>query len=342
VEVVADLSLIAEAGQFAGVDGTLQRACQHEGETAALEAADEVAGYPTYFKETIDLGWFAFIGRPLLWLLLKFHALTLNWGLAIVLLTMLVKGLTIPFTTKSMRSMKAMAVLAPEMKALQEKYKDDRQRLQMETMALYKQHGANPFTSCLPLLLQTPIWLALYRMLSSTGELYQQPFIPGWIDDLTAADPYYVLPIILVVTMFVQARLQPMGPVTDSSQKMQQNLMKYGLPLMFGVMSFFFPAGLTLYIFTNTVLSALHSIYMNKFDKKSLALSAKIEAAKKKADEEKNKSAAAKAKDANAGDDDDDDDASDDAPQARAKPAGNKPRPGGQNRPTGGKKKKRR
>jgi hypothetical protein len=112
---------------------------------------------------------------------------------------------------------------------------------------------------------------------------------------------------------------------------------------MFGVMSFFFPAGLALYIFTNTCLSAVHSIYMNKFDKKSLELSARIEAAKKKAEDEKNKSAAAKAKDANTDDEDDDDDASDDdAPKALAKPAGNKPRPGGQNRPKGGKKKKRR
>ena len=99
-----------------------------------------------------------------------------------------------------------------------------------------------------------PIWLALYRMLSSTGELYQQPFIPGWINDLTAADPYHVLPVVLMITMFVQARLQPAAP-TDPSQKMQQRMMQYGMPLMFGVMSFFFPAGLTLYIFTNTCLT---------------------------------------------------------------------------------------
>ena len=108
-----------------------------------------------------------------------------------------------------MRSMKAMAALAPQMKALQEKYKDDRQRLQAETMALYKQHGVNPIAGCLPILLQMPIWLALYRMLSSAGELYQQPFIPGWIDDLTTTDPYHILPIVLIATMFVQARLTP-------------------------------------------------------------------------------------------------------------------------------------
>ncbi|HEY5947513.1 MAG TPA: membrane protein insertase YidC [Kofleriaceae bacterium] len=280
-----------------------------------LEAADSVAGFTTGFKETINLGWFHIIGKPLMWLLIKFYQFVGNWGLAIMLLTLLVKGLTIPFTTKSMRSMKAMAVLAPQMKALQEKYKDDRQRLQMETMALYKQHGANPLSGCLPILLQMPIWLALYRMLSATGELYQQPFIPGWINDLTAADPTHVLPVILLITMFLQARLQPASP--DPSQKMQQNMMKYGLPLMFGVMSWFFPAGLALYIFTNTCLSALHSIYMNKFDRKSVELAAKIKAAQEKAAQDKDKGAAAKAKNANVKDttdkdttdEDDDDDA---------------------------------
>jgi YidC/Oxa1 family membrane protein insertase len=270
-----------------------------------LEAVDEVVGYSTGFTSTLDLGWFSFIGRPLMWLLLKFYSFMGNWGLAIVLLTILVKGLTIPFTTKSMRSMKAMAVLAPQMKALQEKYKDDRQRLQMETMALYKQHGANPLSGCLPILLQMPIWLALYRMLYSTGELYLQPFIPGWIDDLTTSDPFYVLPIVLMVTMFLQARLTPMSP--DPSQKMQQNMMKYGLPLMFGVMAFFFPAGLTLYIFTNTILSALHSIYMNKFDKKSLEIAARIKAAQEKIEQDKNKAAAGKAKLANVTTDEADD-----------------------------------
>ena len=250
-----------------------------------LDASDSVAGFTTGFKETINLGWFAFIGKPLMWLLLKFYSFLGNWGLAIMLLTLLVKGATIPFTTKSMRSMKAMAVLAPEMKALQEKYKDDRQRLQMETMALYKQHGANPLSGCLPLFLQMPIWLALYRMLSSTGELYQQPFIPGWINDLTAADPYHILPVLLLVTMLAQARLQPASP--DPSQKLQQNMMKWGLPIMFGVMAFFFPAGLTIYIFTNTCLSALHSIYMNKFDKKSIEIAAKIKANQEKAAAEK-------------------------------------------------------
>jgi YidC/Oxa1 family membrane protein insertase len=251
-----------------------------------LGGADDAAGFATNFKSTIDLGWFAFIGKPLLWLLLKFYSFLQNWGLAIILLTFLVKGATLYWTTKSMRSMKAMAALAPQMKELQAKYKDDKQRLQAETMALYKTHNVNPIAGCLPILLQMPIWLALYRMLSTAGELYQQPFIPGWIDDLTSADPYYILPVVLVVTMFFQARLTP---ATGDSR--QQKFIQYGMPLMFGVMSFFFPAGLTLYIFTNTCLSAVHSIWMNKYDKKSLAI---VEKMKKATEEAAAKEAAAK------------------------------------------------
>lgn len=240
---------------------------------SSLDHADSTAGFETGFKKTIDLGWFAFIGKPLLWLLQQFYAFFGNWGIAIILLTFLVKAATLYWTTKSMRSMKAMAALAPQMKGLQEKYKGDRQRLQAETMALYKTHNVNPIAGCLPILLQMPIWLALYRMLSSAGELYQQPFIHGWIDDLTAPDPFHILPVVLVVTMFAQARLTPQTGTSG-----QQKMIQYGMPLMFGVMSFFFPAGLTLYIFTNTCLSALHSIYMNKFDRVSLEIAARLKA----------------------------------------------------------------
>jgi YidC/Oxa1 family membrane protein insertase len=236
-----------------------------------LEAADTKVGFATGFKEVPDFGWFGVIGRPLLWLLHKFYGMTGNWGLAIVLLTILVKLSTLYFTTRSMRSMKAMAALTPKMKELQEKHKEDRQKLQQETMALYKQHGVNPLAGCLPILLQMPIWIALYRMLSSAGELYLEPLIPGWISDLTSPDPYHILPVVLIATMFAQAKLQP-----QTATGMQQKILMYGLPLMFGVASFFFPSGLSLYIVTNTILSALHSIYMNKYDKKGQAMVAAL------------------------------------------------------------------
>ncbi|MEZ4363657.1 MAG: membrane protein insertase YidC [Kofleriaceae bacterium] len=240
-----------------------------------LEGADKIAGYPTNFKYAVDLGWFKVIGRPMLSLLQFFHGLVGNWGIAIILLTVLVKIATLYWTTKSMRSMKAMAVLAPKVAALKDKYKDDNARLQQETMALYKHHGANPVAGCLPMFLQMPIWIALYRMLSSASELYLQPFVGGWIGDLTARDPFYILPVALTATMFLQNKLQP--TTLDSAQ---QKMMMYGMPLMFGAMGLYFPSGLTLYMFTNTVLSALHSVYMNKFDKESLALAAKAEEAK--------------------------------------------------------------
>jgi len=242
-----------------------------------LTDADKAAGFATHFRDVVDFGWFGFIGRPLLWLLILFQKFLGNWGLAVMLLTVIVKLVTLPFVTKSMRSMKTMSLLAPQLKGLNEKYKGDKQRIQTETMALYKEYGVNPLTGCAPMFLQMPIWIALYRMLSNAGELYRQPFIPGWISDLTAADPYYVLPVVLVVTMFAQARLTPQNP--DPAQRTQQRIMQYGMPLLFGGMAFVFPAGLTLYIFTNTCLSAFHSIYMNKFDKKSMELTAKIQAA---------------------------------------------------------------
>jgi len=226
-----------------------------------IDDIDQAAGFSTGFGKSIDLGWFSFIARPLLWLLQLYQSWVVNWGLAIILLTITVKLATLYWTTKSMRSMRAMAKLKPQMEEIQKKYKADRQRQQQEIMALYKANKVNPLSGCLPMLLQMPIWFALYRALNVAAELYQAPFIPGWIDDLTAPDRYYVLPVALMVMMFVQARLTPTS--TDSTQ---QKIMQYGLPLIFGFFGFFFPAGLTLYIFTNTMLSAVHGIWMRRTD----------------------------------------------------------------------------
>ncbi|HEY0189554.1 MAG TPA: membrane protein insertase YidC [Kofleriaceae bacterium] len=296
-----------------------------------LAAADQTAGFPTGFNKVIDLGWFWFVGKPLLWLLQHIYFVVGNWGVAIILLTFVVKLATLYWTTKSMRSMKSMAALAPQMKALQTKYADDKQRQQAETMALYKTHGVNPVAGCLPMVLQMPIWIALYRMLGSAGELYQQPFIHGWIDDLTATDPFYVLPVMLVITMFLQVRLQPQA--VDSQQ---QKFMQYGMPLMFGAFSFVAPAGLTIYMFTNTILSAVHSVYMNKFDKKSLAAAAQLQKNKEalaatdaKGGAKSAKAVAPRVIDAKAtdvSDESDDADDVDDAPSATSGAARNRPR----------------
>ncbi len=226
-----------------------------------LDGLSKKVGYETGFEHAIDLGWvvFEFIARPLLWLLLWLQSFVINWGVAIILLTVIVKLATLHWSTKSMRSMKAMAKLGPEVKRLQAKYKEDRQRLHAETMALYKVHGVNPLAGCLPMLLQMPIWFALYRMLMAAAELYHAPFIPGWIDDLTATDPYYVLPILLVAAMFLQSRLTP-----TTGDSAQQKMMKWGMPIMFGGFGFMFPSGLTLYILTNTLITAGHHLWLNR------------------------------------------------------------------------------
>ncbi len=277
-----------------------------------LEDADKVAGWTTGFKSVIDLGWFAFISRPMLWLLHVLFNVFGNWGVAIILLTCLVKLATLYWTTKSMRSMKAMAALKPDMEAIQKRYPDDRQKQQQAQMELFKQHGVSPLAGCLPMLLQMPIWIALYRMLSHAGELHQARFIPGWLDDLTRPDPFFILPLTLTAMMFLQSRLQP--ATGDSAQ---QKILMYGMPLMFGGMSLFFPSGLTVYIFTNTTLGILHSLYMNRTTPAKLAAArAAVEArqasaAKVEADASKVPAAAKQAKRVvaevtDAADDDDD------------------------------------
>ncbi len=297
------------------------------------EFQDETSFEPG-FDASVSMGWFSFIARPLLWVLTWLHGFTGNWGIAIILLTVLVKLATLYWTTKSMRSMKAMSALKPQMDELQKKYPDDRARLQQEMMALYKQHGVSPLAGCLPMLLQMPIWLALYRMLSSVGELYLAPFIPGWIDDLTSTDPYHVLPIAVMAMMFLQSRLSP-----ASLDSMQQKILMYGLPLMFGVMSFFFPSGLSIYILTNTTLSMLHTLYMKKFDrsaKSPLPMKKPVAAAAAAPERTKRSSAAPKVIDVEAEeevDESSEDEASDDEEEAAPSkaaaqaPRGNKTQP---------------
>ncbi len=226
---------------------------------SALADASKESGVNTKFEESVDLGFLGIIAGPLLSLLNFFQGFVVNWGIAIFLLTLVVKGLTLPWTHKSMKSMKAMSRLKPQLEKIKEKYKDDRARQNTETMNLFKAHKVNPMSGCLPMLLQMPIWFALYRSLTVAGELYQAPFIPGWIDDLTLPDPYHVMPVLLTAMMFLQTRLTP-----STGTGAQQKMLMYGMPVMFGVFSFFFPAGLTLYIFTNTCFTALHHLYMHK------------------------------------------------------------------------------
>jgi YidC/Oxa1 family membrane protein insertase len=226
-----------------------------------LEGLDDTFKHEFYLKKAVDLGWFSFIARPMLSLLEVFHGWVGNWGIAIILLTIVVKLLTLYWTHKSMKSMKAMSRLKPKMDELKEKYGEDKQRFQTEVMNLYKTHNINPLGGCLPILLQMPVWFALYQTLGSAADLYRAPFF-GWLHDLTAPDPYFIIPVTLTLLMFLQAKIQPAA--VDSAQ---QKMMQYMMPLMFGAFSLFFPSGLGVYIMTNTLLGMAHQFYLNKTDK---------------------------------------------------------------------------
>jgi len=228
-----------------------------------LEHADRIAGYETGFRDVLDFGWFSILAKPMLSLLSWLFGLVGNWGIAIILLTILVKLATLYWTTKSMRSMRSMAALKPEIEAIQKRYPDDKTKQQQAQMDLFKQNGVSPLAGCLPMLLQMPIWFALYRMLSVAGELHNAVFIPGWLNDLTARDPFFILPVALTGLMFLQSKIQP-----ATGDSMQQKMLQYGLPLMFGVMGLYFPSGLGVYMLTNSALSITHSLYMKRSDKK--------------------------------------------------------------------------
>lgn len=208
--------------------------------------------------EGIEFGWLAILCRPMLAVLKVFQRLTGNWGVAIILLTLLVKLATAYWSTRSMRSMGAMQRLKPKVDALREKYKDDKQRLNQELMGLYRVHKVNPLGGCLPMLIQMPIWFALYRTLGNAQELYRSGFF-GWIDDLTAPDRFYVLPLALGVAMFGQQAITP-----QPMEAAQAKAMKYIMPVMFTGMMLWLPSGLNLYIFVNTVLTMLHQWFINR------------------------------------------------------------------------------
>lgn len=220
--------------------------------------------------KSIDFGWWEVICRFLLWIMKLFQQAVVNWGIAIVLLTVLVKLVLYPLSVKQMASMESMRKLQPKIKELQEKYKEDKEKLNMEQMRLYQENKVNPFGGCLPLLVQMPVWIALYRTLLSSFELYREPLLPFWITDLTAHDPYYILPLAMGVTMFITQKMQPaMGDPT------QAKVMLYFMPILFTFMMLSLPAGLTLYIFTNNLLSIAQQKYLQRqFEKKDAAKAA--------------------------------------------------------------------
>lgn len=197
---------------------------------------------------TVDYGWLTVIAAPLFWLLSAIHKWVGNWGVAIVLLTVIIKLIFYPLSAASYKSMAKMRVLAPKLQSLKETYGDDRQRMQQAMMELYKTEKINPLGGCLPILVQIPVFIALYWVLLASVELRNAPFIL-WIHDLSAKDPYYVLPVLMGLSMIVQSWLSPTPP-----DPVQAKIMKI-MPVVFSVFFFFFPAGLVLYWLVNNILS---------------------------------------------------------------------------------------
>ncbi|MDN0076762.1 membrane protein insertase YidC [Crenobacter sp. SG2303] len=204
-----------------------------------------------------DYGMVHIFASPLFWLLTKLHGLVLNWGWAIILLTIIVKGVFYPLTAASYRSMAKMKALAPRLERLKEQYGDDRMKLQQAMMEMYKTEKINPLGGCLPILIQIPVFIGLYWALLASVELRQAPWV-GWIHDLSRPDPFFVLPVLMAVTMFAQTFLNP--PPADP---MQAKMMKV-MPLAFSAMFFFFPAGLVLYYFVNNLLSITQQWHINR------------------------------------------------------------------------------
>lgn len=199
----------------------------------------------------VDLGWFSLIANGFNDLLTVVHGFVGNWGLAIILMTLGVKMLFFPITMRSFRSMGRMRQLKPQIDALNEKYGDDREKKGAAMMELYRKEGVSPISGCLPSLLQMPVWFALYRSLSTNIELYHAPFVGFWTD-LSAPDPFFVLPILVAVLMHLQQRLTP--NTMDSSQA---KMMMYLMPILIGGFMLFLPAGLCLYMVTNSTLTMI-------------------------------------------------------------------------------------
>lgn len=221
-------------------------------DVGALRAVD-----PT-LEEVIHFGFFHWIAMPLLLTLRWLHGLVGNYGVAIIALTILVKLVFWPLTAKQIKSSKAMARVQPEMTRLREKYKNDRDALNREMMQLFKQHNVNPLMGCLPLLVQIPVFFALYQVLSQSIELRHAPFM-GWIQDLSAMDPYYVTPVLMGVTMFITQKMTP----TPGMDPTQQKIMLM-MPAMMSVFFLWMPSGLVLYWLVTNILQIGQQAYANR------------------------------------------------------------------------------
>ena len=227
-------------------------------------------------EDVIEFGWFTFLAKPFFKIMLSIYHFVGNWGWAIVIFTILVKIVLFPLSYKGLMSMQKLKDLAPKMKEIREKYGKDPAKMNQQMMALYKKHGANPMGGCLPMILQIPIFFSLYRVLLNADELQGAPWI-GWITDLSRQDPYFVLPILMGITMFIQQKVTP-NTMTDP---MQKKIFQW-LPVLMTFFFLTFPAGLVLYWLVNNILTIAQQYYINMAYEK---YKAKLKSSKKKSSE---------------------------------------------------------
>ncbi len=206
---------------------------------------------------TVDYGWLTIIATPLFWVMSLFHHWTHNWGVAIIFLTILIKLIFFPLSAASYRSMAKMRLVAPKLEKIKQQYADDREQLNRAMMELYKTEKINPLGGCLPVVIQIPVFIALYWSILSSVEMRYAPFF-GWITNLSAPDPYYILPTLMGISMFVQMRLNPKPPDPLQAKVMQI------MPIAFSAMFFFFPVGLVLYSLVNNVLSIAQQWFITR------------------------------------------------------------------------------
>ena len=241
----------------------------------ALAAA---AGGQHHLAEIIDLGRFAVIAKVLVGFLTKVHGVVGNWGVSIIVLTLCVKLLLFPLTWKQIKSTLAMRALKPEIDAINAKFADDAQQKQVAMMEAYRKNGVNPFGGCLPVLVQLPVWWALYTTLQTAVELYHTPFL--WFRDLSAPDPYFVLPVVIGAVSMVQQRMMP-----QQADPAQQKMMLYFMPAMFTAMMLFLPSGLGVYMLTNSILGIVQQQAVERIA--PAAAPARIEVRDKTADQKR-------------------------------------------------------
>ncbi len=228
-----------------------------------------LAGLAPGLDLVVDYGWLTVIAKPLFWVLSMFYKWVQNWGVAIVLLTVCIKLIFFPLSAASYKSMAKMRALNPKLQVLKEQYGEDKQRMNQAMMELYKTEKVNPLGGCLPILVQIPVFIALYTVLLTTVELRNAPFML-WIKDLSIPDPYYVLPLIMGVTMLLQTKMNPAPPDPIQAKVMQI------MPVAMSIFFFFFPAGLVLYWLVNNILSISQQWYITRtIGKETAALNAK-------------------------------------------------------------------